>query len=428
MSQPQMQMFFSISLAALLLVGGCSSSNSDNREEDAPDDVIGNVNNDSSTSDVSQLSSLAPLEINSANFEALARQGVEAINLVRLEQERAQAFDLLAAIDEAGFEVVEGGDAFEGLTLMSQTQEEISDFATDYLQSYTCDEGGFLSLRVRDLGDAPVVDRLVNFDSCVLNDSLYNGRIESFDARRSDSTMSFAEYSRITEDALSITGKFIRPYIPITGMQRIVWENTTFSYVDSTGNVRISNLNSRITGNDSQLTIPGNSSESANGFVLLADGTSAGVARQNYEAQLTSSFELISFVTQGEPVQINVELDYSSSYYDWEGTSETGFDVPTCPITDLGDTLDIYATADLTDEAPRVVELLPQDPAPQWQSGSIRMTDLNNGLLVMQPDPEQSENVLFEINASGEQIVRQWADGFQVSCPSNVIGCGGVTQ
>ena len=311
---------------------------------------------------------------------------------------------------------------------MSQTQEEISDFATDYLQFYTCDEGGFLSLRVRDLGDAPVVDRLVNFDSCILNDNLYNGRVESFDARRSDSTMSFVEYSRSTEDALSITGKFIRPYIPITGMQRIVWENTTFSFVDSTGNVRISNLNSRITGNDSQLTIPGNSFESASGFVLLADGTSVGVARQNYEAQLTSSFELISFVTQGEPVQINVDLDYSSSYYDWEGTSVTGFDLPTFPITDLGDTLDIYATADLTDEAPRVVELLPQDPAPQWQSGSIRMTDLRNGLLVIQPDPEQIENVLFEINASGEQIVRQWADGFQVNCPSNVIGCGGVTQ
>ena len=421
MSKTPAHFLFSTLSITLLLVSACSSSSSN-----APDNSI--TQSDILDSSDDGITLAPPLQIDTSNFEQLATQAVEAINLVSLDEERAQASTLLQAIDASGLEVLDGGETFPGLTLMSQTPVVVDETVADFTQSYSCDNGGLLQFD-RGFFNQPASSVQIIFDNCDLNGELYNGRIESFSERRSNGTTTFGDYSRTTVDdvSISITGNLIEPFSSGIGLDEdIIWENTTFSISDATRSLRISNLNWRRQGVDSIL--PDFNSVIDEGSVLLADGTTAFVANRFYTARLEASFELFTALTQFEGVQVNVDLDYSSSYFDWTGSDseENDFMAPAFPITDLGDTIELSSTADFSDQSTRIVELMPRDPSPQWQTGSIRIADLNNGELVIQPDPEQIQNVQIELNSSGELITRRWADGFQVNCPSVVVGCGSL--
>lgn len=442
--------FIPIAIIALLTVAGCSSQSSTSHKP-------AGLNNDSSASSGLDLSSIINVEsptlnaadvnagdslsrdgfadadstttntvpgvaepmLNSSNYENVTQSVVQALNMHELEFERVNAHAILSQLNEAGWGVVSGETGLPGLTLVSQENVPSEFGRGDYAQIYTCDEGGLLTLILRDFNGAPISHHSATFDHCSLSGDMHNGDLESTGGRRAPRVTTFTNYSRkSTNQTISLTGEHEHYYAMYGMPESNEWTNTEFEITNSMGTLKAENVSWREQGADAP------NSDRTYGFVQLPDGTAGYVARFNQFADLEASFNFTSAQFQHIALTVDVNLGFYSHYFDWQGHPQTGFDLPAFPVSELGVTIDLHSEHDFSG-ASRTVDLLPKNTSPQWQAGEIRILASDSSSVTMKPDINNAKEVLIELNGSGEYFNKQWAEGYQVTCPSSIGVCGG---
>jgi len=360
------------------------------------------------------------LKLHASNVEQVAKSAVHAINRSELEKQRTDARALLFALSASGWDVVAGENGYAGLTVASQESVESEYGGQDYAQTFVCDEGGLLTVLLRDFNDGPFYHNRVSFENCQLNGELYDGRLESSGARRAPDITIFGNYSRTsTGNSITITGEHTHTPPFFGHAESNTWADTSFTSNSSAGTTSVDNLQLIEQGADSPHM------DDNQGFVLLTDGTVKHVAEFNRTAHLQASFSFTPTQSSTDTLNVEVNLGYQNRYFDWQGHYQSGFELPIFPVSDLGTAIDVYPEFDIHSGTSRLFDSLPKDPSPQWQDGEIRITATDSTSLVMTPDSDNAEMVLFELNNSGEKIPKPWVAGYQVDCPSAVGQCGG---
>jgi len=359
------------------------------------------------------------LSVNSSNYEQIAKSAVKAINLVELKTERVNARQLLHELNSSSWGVVAGESALSGLTLSSQ-EDVPSEFGRgDYALTYTCDEGGMMTVQLMDFNDGPLYHHRASFDNCQLNGETHNGNLESSGARRSPTLTLFSDYTRTSPDrSIVITGKHEHTDPFFGKPESNSWSDTGYVVTHNEGTVKVDNINWREEGLDA--TNP----DTVQGFVLLPDGTIKFVVRYDYAADLQATFNFTPADSQSDSVIVDVNLSYESDYFVWSGHYQSGFELPEFPVADLGSSIEVFSDFDIAASTSQLYDSQPKDSTPQWQSGEISITAPDSTSLVLKPDSENVDTVLIELNGSGEQIPKLWADGYQVACPVNFGVCG----
>ena len=361
------------------------------------------------------------LLLNSSNYEQVAKSAVQAINMVELNTELVNARELLFELNASGWRVLAGESALPGLTFASQ--EDIpSEFGRgDFAQTFTCEEGGMLTVRLTDFNDGPFYHYRASFDSCNWNGQIHNGELEASGARRAPDLTVFNNYMRTTSGrSVLITGEHEHVFPFFGSPESLSWRDTDIVVTNNTGTIEISDVNWSEEGLDAAYA------ESIQGFALLPDGTVMYVVQIDHVASLKANFNFIPTQSEAksEGLTIEVDLGFKNRYFDWQGHYLTGFELPTFPVTELGAILEVHSEFDIFSGTSRFFDSLPKDLTPQWQDGDIRITAPDSSSLVMRPDPKNDDAMLIELNDSGEQIPRFWSEGFQVNCPVAVGVCG----
>jgi len=392
----------------------------------AAPDLNSDLNSDSNPGATNSFNSDGDLRINLSNYEQIAKSTVQTINLTELNTELDNARELLSKLNEFGWTVVAGGSGLSGLTLASQENnsaisEEYSQ--GDYSLSFICDDGGLLTIQLKDFNGGPFYHNSANFDNCHLNGQVHNGKLESSGARRAPDLTIFTDYTRTSKNqSINITGEHEHLY-PVYGITDTnSWKDTSFVLTNSAGTVKVDNINWQMQGRDGP-NLDSNPEDIIQGFVMLPDGTIQRVVQYEYVAKLQTSFNFTPAQLPGENINVVVNLSYQSSYFAWEGNHLTGFDTPTFPVADLGATIDVFSDYAIQNGKSQLFDSLPKDQAPQWQDGGIRITASDATSMILKPDPSNVDAVLIELNDTGEQISRLWSEGYQVACPVNVGVC-----
>jgi len=363
----------------------------------------------------------ADLLINSSNFERIAAEAVSGLNLIVLEQERVLADELFSQIHSATLALIRGEEIYPGLTLASQEPGEIEQGASSVtIVSYTCDDGGALVVPVLNFNGAPVFNGRMSFDGCVLDGHTYSGTLASRNARRSDTFFVLSDYVKTTGDrTISITGEHITPYAPAAAnSEAFLWQEASVSVVDADSTLQLDNLAWERKGLNSNF-------DGIGGFVILADGTAHYVKQHFVSAELTAGMTQASIELQSQALDINANLDFTNSYFDWVAHELNTAETPDFPLSDLGPTIDVIPEGrfpDSTDTFPQSVG--DKDAVRQWENGEISIVATDNSTLSIRPDAENTESVLMELNGSGESVPRAVTDGYQIDCPAIVEGCG----
>ena len=408
--------YFIVTTSMLLMVVSCSSS-SDPKDSASNPDLVNPV--ETQSGDLNGAAIDAEMLINTDNFERLTKIVVDAINLTALEQDKNEAQALLDELYIAGESVQNGGNALTGLTFLSQEEGAGSTSFPETVQNYSCDEGGSLSLVIYDLSGAPPFDiRNTVFNHCSLNGHTYNGALESSSYGRVDKPRTYRGYSRVSPDrTVELDGQFVRGYPPFNITESLRWEESTYVVSNSDNNYKLDGINWRRSG--LKAAVPAD----IEGFVQLPDGIISHVSQINYSGDLEASFNLTSSATKSEPLSVSVDLSYLSQYFRFTNNIEIDSDLPIFPVSDLGESLDISSTVDFTSGTIQTVKNTPEDPAPQWQKGEVRITAIDGSSIVLTPDTADTNSVLIKVNDSDEPVHRLWRDGYQIHCSVVNLGC-----
>lgn len=352
------------------------------------------------------------LVVNSTNFEQIAARVVEGVNLDALEQERRAVFKLLTDIYTTAYSRADGV-SFDGLTLASESEQQYENGSSAVVLTYTCNDGGSLTLPINNFNSAPISRDEIAFKDCSLNGQTYNGTILSSSGRHESRKSTFNNYSRNAGDKLiEINGSHDED------IAQISWVDTSFSSTDGANNLMIDNINWLS-------KTPDPFSQGIGGFVLLPDGTYAYAYQVFKSASLEASFNITSNDTPEESLTVLTNLTYGNRYFEWQDNVNATAETPTYPVSDLGPMIDLVPEARFPDTSTSFFKNSGQQILkPQWNGGEISISATDNSHVLMRPNTDQIETVLFELNGSAEQISRLWADGFQINCPTSIGTCG----
>ncbi len=392
------------------------SSEAITRDNLVPERLAGANADDTSLNDSNTAITDAALQLNSSNYEQIAKMAARAINLAELNTERDNARELLADLNKSGWAVVAGESGLPGLTMASLETIPSEYGQGDYSVTYTCNEGGMLTVELKDFDDGPFYHHRTTFDNCHLNGQTHNGSLESSGARRAPDLTFFKDYTRASSgQSITITGEHEHSYPLFGNAETNTWKNTGYSITTGDSKVSVDNINWQGKSLDSP-------HQNANqGFVLLPDGTIQRVVQFEYAVDLQTSFNFTPAHFAGDSINVDVNLSYQSRYFDWQGHHQSGFDLPIFPVADLGATVEVFSDYNIDTGTSQIFDSLPKDPAPQWQDGEIRITGPDLTSIVLKPDSTNFDAVLIELNDAGEPMSRLWADGFQVGLPNKIL-------
>ena len=300
--------------------------------------------------------------VTSDTYETILREIVAIANDETLDAASAgvePVFDALTPLVRQAMET--GAASGDGLAFVSS--ESLTEGGGDVDYTFSCDNGG--SLRVRAYDDAsvggPFVVRMVADGPCTFGDAAYEGSAEKglrFVRATDFATFERFSVTRADGDSLALDGE----YSDTTPEQRGPiaekgWSDATLVGVDAGETTRVA------------------------GYTSLRRTAAPSV--------------LVEAASADADVRFSVTAPWSSN-----------------------ETLDVVVDLGFVD-----ADLQPNDgggPYPaQWRTGTIRVTAPDGSGLTL--SPETGDPATFSVTIDGEggdPIVRDWADGFQVSCSS----------
>ena len=417
-----------LALVCLVALGGCSSSDGDPILDD--DGQAGDGTTDTGTdvgtgtdtgtdgdagvpgtdtgTDPSSKSG-----ITMDNHEAVLREAVTATNLTALlaDAERVDALSSALLAEEAS-----DGLGARGVTFVSEEP-----FDDGVRKRYGCDAGGTMVLSVyRD--DRPGRYADLAFDDCALGADRYDGgyftssfnfelREDAFDAF----TATFADGS-----GFSIDGDRERTSSRGFDIEADTWTDTDYRHRDADG---VETVQSGI--EHSATTLIARGFEGPEGYVTLADGSSAYVVPQRDRGGVTASYALTDPSLATGALSVTSTLAFDGDYYAFEGGDPDGRGdvvVPGFPVSDLGSPLVLEGAGGEADVSidPRA-QVAPGTE--QWNGGELSVTAGDGSEVVMSPSADDPSMVEIRVNGAGEPILRDGSDGFQVRCPALFEGC-----
>jgi len=337
---------------------------------------------------------------------------------LNLHSANSNAINLnFASLSSANYEQI-AKSAVQVMTLASSEPVAGQIGQADYSLTFTCDEGGSLNVALKDFNQGPFYHYRTSFDNCQWNGQNHHGGLESSGARRAPDVTIFREYTRTSvNQSITLNGEHAHTLPFFGNPESNIWMDTGYVFTNKAVSIKVNSINWNQEGADAPHL------DTLQGFVLLPNGTIKRVAQYNYAANLQATFNFTPAQSQSDAMTVDVNLGYETNYFNWEGHYESGFDLPTFPVSDLGSSISVYSEFDIGAGTIELLDSLPKDATPQWQSGEVRITAPDSTSLVLKPDSNNAAAVLFELNNSGEQIPRLWADGFQVACPSRIGIC-----
>lgn len=411
----------------LLSIVGCSSSSSNDTDElltDADAVVVDTATIDTDVDapvDDAENDDLEPMPlqaINESNFEPLATSVIDAINLTTLRTEQQNAQSLVNDIYLSGLGILNGGAALPGLALIAQSGGEADNSSPETVQDFICDAGGLLELSYFLFSGASFQTPSISFNNCTINGDTYNGNIGVISGRRVNTVVTFDSYSKSSgEQSVEINGEFTQAFGFFANTENETWTNGSLTVSGTENDLTLTNIEWQRSGTNTHF--PTNTE----GFVQLLDGTTALAQLFQHGANFSATMDVANSNTNFEPISVALELAFSNDYFDWSDEPFSVFSVPTFPVSDLGDPIDLFSSPDFSTANVVSVESQPRVVSPQWQSGSILLVSNDASTVSIQPDPELADSILIELNGSGVQQSALWSDGYQAYCPSVIDGC-----
>ena len=347
------------------------------------------------------------------NHGSVLREVVAATNLTALRAD-AERVDALASALLA--EAASDGLGARGLTFVSDEP-----FADGVRERYGCDAGGAMVLSVyREDRPGRYVD--LEFDDCALGADRYDGgySTSSFNFERRDDAFEAFTATFADGSGFSIDGD--RRITESRGFDIAsdAWTDTDYVHRDAGGAESIQS------GLDLAADIlVARGFDGPEGYVTLADGSSAYVVPQRERGSVTASYELTDPSIAAGPLGVTSTLAFDGDHYRFVDEDPDGRGdvvVPGFPVSDLGSPLVLEGAGGAADVSIEPSAEVPAG-AEQWNAGTLSVTADDGSQVVMSPSADDPSMVEIRVDGSDEPILRDWSDGFQVRCPASFGGC-----
>ena len=347
-------------------------SGGDASEADASDTDTDAVDGDSSEEDASgtdaDLTDGMPV-VNADSYETILRE------IVAIADDRAidavsesvdPLFETVRSLSAQGLDT--GAASGEGLAFVSVAGD--ADEGAARTLTFSCGDGGTLVVEalVDDDFEAPVVTALSAGEGCAIGGDVYAGRVAKriFAPIRVADVQSFESFSvvRANGDSIALDGEYEDSFTGDVPAYSLGWSDTDLVIVEGGETTRIVGYQSR---------------RSSNFF---------SGAEYSPGATTLTAFSVTAPWSSGARLDVTVNLAF-----DWDFTASPREDDGQGPILDQ-----------------------------QWERGTLRVAATDGSALTL--SPETGDAATFSVTIDGDAggpIVREWSDGFQLSCPSPYV-------
>lgn len=421
-----------LAVAVAVALSGCGSSDSDPSGVPGPTTVPGtdigvppSSDGTPDTPDTPEPGDGEPATgaiITSDTYEDILRQVVTVANDDVLNAAADAATPLFDTVDGLVREASANGAASgNGLTFVSSEAVDDGPYSNF---SFACDGGGTLvgnAYAADDVSGGPFLGEITTSDACTVDGTSYDGSALTRAIRfvRAPDERSYDAFSVTRADGGSFT--LDGDYEDTTPEGNVPandfgWTDASYTANDGDSMTRIdgyTSLRSAVYG----FFVP------ADGESLytaeLPDGETATVGKIPQNATAKVTFAVTAPWSSGERLDVSVDLAATDSAYGFVNVSGgTSLGTSDYPLSDLGSPL-VLTNLDTGEQLS--IDNLPRPDATQWRTGTLTVGAADGSALVL--SPETGDPATFSVAIDGESaaIVRDWSDGFQVSCPAPIV-------
>lgn len=302
-------------------------------------------------------------------YETILREIVAIADDRAVDEASASVDPLFRTVQGLVAEALETGTASgDGLVFVSDEARE-NENESERTVTFSCGDGGTLVVEASvydDFDGSPFVSGFSAGDGCAIGGDLHAGRaFKRVRFVRGTDVETFEGFSieRADGDSLALDGDYrdTAPEGRAPGVET-GWSDTDLVVVEGGETTRIESLDSMRTSD-----------------FFTGPGASPG-------ADADASFSVTAPWSGGERLDVTVDLAFE---WDGEGRADGG-----------------------------------RIPGQQWESGTLRVVAADGSGLTLSPETGDPATFSVTIDGdAGEPIVREWADGFQLTCPVPYV-CG----
>ena len=420
-----------LALAVTAALAGCGSSDSDSPDDTGapvtPDDGSPPTTGPDGTPGTAEPGDGGPATgalITSENYEDILRRVVVIANDEVMNAAADAATPLFDTVEALAREASANGAAMGGgLTFVSSEPVDDGSFANF---SFACDGGGTLVGRAYvadDVPGGPFLGKITASEACTVDGTSYDGgalRPLGFTFVRAPYQASYDAFSVTRADGSSFTldGDYTdttpEGNVPANSLG---WTETNYTADEGGSTTRIDgydSLRSAVYG-----FFPAGDGGPPLYTAELPNGETATVGEVPDEASAEVTFAVTAPWSSDERLDVAVDLRVSDSVYEFVSVSGgTSLETPDYPLSDLGSPL-VLTNLDTGEQL--TIDNLPRPDATQWQTGTLAIEAADGSGLVLSPQTDDPATFSVAIDGEPEAVVREWSDGFQVSCPQPIV-------